>query len=179
MPAISFPVTVQSNSPSVERCGDRSAQGLQALFTRYGLEICWVEDHASIPGSHFGEPEAGLIENRLYLRADTPVHSALHESCHYICMPANRRENLHTDAGGDYDEENAVCYLSILLADYIEAFDQQAMMQDMDSWGYTFRLGSASEWFYKDATDARNWLLSRQIINTNNQPQWRLNQRHE
>jgi hypothetical protein len=35
------------------------------------------------------------------------------------------------------------------------------MLRDMDAWGYSFRLGTAAEWFELDAEDARNWLVSR------------------
>jgi hypothetical protein len=73
-------------------------------------------------------------------------------------MDAERRAGLDTDAGGDYDEENGVCYLQILLADEIPGFGRDRMMADMDSWGYTFRLGSARAWFEGDAEDARAWL---------------------
>jgi hypothetical protein len=37
-------------------------------------------------------------------------------------------------------------------------------MQDMDSWGYTFRLGSARAWFERDAEDALAWLLERNLL---------------
>ena len=67
----------------------------------------------------------------------------LHEACHFICMDDARRTQLERDAGGDYDEENAVCYLQILLADEFAGMDSQQMCRDMDAWGYTFRLGSA------------------------------------
>jgi hypothetical protein len=159
---------------SVASCGDLKAKSLSQLFQRLQLEICWVADDRPIPGSHFGDREAGLIGSQLFLRADTPVHSALHESCHYVCMDAQRRESLHTDAGGDYDEENAVCYLSILLADYIEGFNRERMMLDMDHWGYSFRLGSAREWFHHDAQDALAWLLDHGIIDDNSKPTWQL-----
>jgi len=33
--------------------------------------------------------------------------------------------------------------------------------QDIDTWGYSFRLGSARVWFEHDAEDARSWLLAR------------------
>lgn len=150
------------------RCvGELSAtalESLQHLLVRYGLRLEPLAAEAPIPGSHWGEPEAGLIENRLYVRPDTPVHSALHEACHYICMDDARREGLHTDAGGDYDEENAVCYLSILLADRIPDFGKNRMLEDMDAWGYTFRLGSARNWFEQDADDARSWLESARLV---------------
>ncbi|MCW8962704.1 MAG: hypothetical protein OQL16_02825 [Gammaproteobacteria bacterium] len=150
--------------PDVICCDAVSVDELSRLLHTYNLDLQWVADEQPIPGSHFGDPEAGLIENRLYVRRDTPLHSLLHEACHYICMDDRRRQQLHTDAGGDYDEENAVCYLSILLADSIRGFGAQRMMQDMDSWGYTFRLGSAHRWFEEDAEDALDWLQSFGIV---------------
>ena len=148
---------------------------LQALLNRYQLQVVWVPDSESIPGSFWGDAEAGLIDNRLYVRGDTPVHSALHEACHYICMDAQRRHGLHTNAGGDYDEENAVCYLQILLAGYLPSpLNPARLMADMNSWGYSFRLGSAEAWFTQDADDARQWLERANLIDANAQPTWRL-----
>ncbi len=155
-------------------CGSSIADGLASLLQQYDMELEWVADGAPIPGSHFGDPEAGLITNRLLIRRDTPIHSALHETCHYICMDQERRKHLHTDAGGDYTEENGVCYLQILLADELSGFGRERILQDMDSWGYTFRLGSSSAWFREDAEDAREWLLAHQLIDQNNRPTWRL-----
>ena len=109
-------------------------------------EIVEVPAAEPIPGSFWGDDEAGLIDNRLYARCDTPLHSILHESCHYICMDDRRRAALHTDAGGDYEEENAVCYLQILLAEKINGYSAEGCMLDMDRWGYSFRLGSARAW---------------------------------
>ena len=87
------------------------------------------------------------------------MHSALHESCHYICMDGKRRKQLNTNAGGDYDEENGVCYLQIILADFIPDFGRERAFQDMDEWGYTFRLVSSRAWFMNDADDAEAWLI--------------------
>lgn len=144
---------------------------LQTLLQRYQLEINTIAEQQKIPGSWFGEPEAGIIQNRLYVRSDTPVHSALHESCHYICLDQARRDQLHTDAAGGYDEENGVCYLQILLADYQPFMNQTQMMADMDDWGYTFRLGSAQRWFKEDA---RLWLQNHGLIDKIGKPTWRL-----
>ncbi|MCP3851893.1 MAG: hypothetical protein GY694_16910 [Gammaproteobacteria bacterium] len=157
-------------------CNFNNNSSLKSLLSRYNLEINWIEEDCPIPGSWFGEPEAGIIQNQLYIRNDTPVHSALHESCHYVCMDAVRRANLDTDAAGDYDEENGVCYLQILLADYLPEMNQQAMMKDMDNWGYTFRLGSAKRWFEEDAEDAREWLFTHGLISSKNQPTFQLRQ---
>src|SRR3569832_1865590 len=101
---------------NVVTCGEIQLSALQDVLSPYGIDVLPVPDAQPIPGTHFGDPEAGLIAHRLYIRSDTPVHSALHEACHYICMDSARRATLHTDAGGGYDEENGVCYLQILLA---------------------------------------------------------------
>ncbi|MDH5764920.1 MAG: hypothetical protein OEZ38_02800 [Gammaproteobacteria bacterium] len=161
---------------AVLTCGDIQLDDLQALLARYDLSIQLIEDDQPIPGSWFGDSEAGIIKNCLYVRMDTPVHSALHESCHYICMDDQRRQTLNTNAAGDYDEENAVCYLQILLADFIPGFNRQRMLSDMDEWGYTFRLGSSRNWFEQDAEDAQAWLLKYQLITDTNAPLWTLRQ---
>ena len=131
---------------------------VRTVLARFGLELSLVPPAADIPGSYWGEREAGLRGDRLYVRMDTPMHSVLHEACHYICMDLTRRAALERDAGGDCDEENAVCYLQILLADHIEGCSRERLCADMDAWGYTFRLGSAKAWFEQDADDARAWL---------------------
>ena len=127
-----------------------------------------------VAGSYWGDEEAGLIGSTIVVRHDTPVHSVLHEACHYICMAEDRREALNTDAGGDYDEENAVCCLQILLAEEIPGFGRARMMRDMDAWGYTFRLGSAHAWFERDAEDAFAWLLRNRLIDAQGQVTFRL-----
>ena len=140
------------------------AQALQNLLHIYSIQIKSVTNSEAIPGSFWGDSEAGLIKNILYIRPETPVHSALHEACHYICMDKNRRTLLDTNAGGDYDEENAVCYLQILLAASLPDMSVQKMFSDMDVWGYSFRLGSSSAWFERDAEDAKQWLIHQGII---------------
>ncbi|WP_198263201.1 hypothetical protein [sulfur-oxidizing endosymbiont of Gigantopelta aegis] len=157
-------------------CHIEQHASLVSLLARYQIQINRVKDQQSIPGTWFGEPEAGIIKNQLYVRSDTPIHSALHESCHYICMDAQRRENLDTNAAGGYDEENAVCYLQILLADYLPAMNQEQMMLDMDEWGYTFRLGSAKRWFHEDAEEVQEWLLKHELIYADKTPTWKLRQ---
>ena len=146
----------------------------RALLGRYGLELRMVPADAPIPGSWFGEREAGLRGAVLYARPDTPLHSVLHEACHFVCMPTDRRADLDTNAGGDYDEENGVCYLQVLLADALPGFGRARMCADMDAWGYTFRLGSARAWFERDAEDARAWLLERGLIDAAERPTWEL-----
>jgi len=165
--------TPATDPTNVLNCDQQRQQQLAKLLKPYGIEIEHVAEHATIQGSFFGEREAGLIGQKLYLRHDTPIHSALHEAGHYICMDPARREKLDTDAEGDYDEENGVCYLQILLADHLPNLGRDRMMTDMDSWGYTFRLGSAKAWFEHDAEDAKQWLIEQQIIDINQAPTWR------
>lgn len=155
-------------------CELKYQQALQQLFAQYQLSVEWIAAGEEIPGSFWGDSEAGLIANTLYVREDTPIHSAFHEACHYICMDKERRDQLHTDAAGDYDEENGVCYLQIVLADQLDFASSKHMMADMDQWGYTFRLGSTQAWFENDAEDAKEWLLHNQILNPNNQPTFQL-----
>ncbi len=151
-------------------CGPDYLQGLAELLHDYGITVDLVADGAAIPGSFWGGSEAGLIGNHLFVRRDTPLHSALHEACHFICMEGDRRARLHTDAGSDIAEENAVCYLQGLLADEIAGFKRARLFADMDAWGYTFRLGSARTWFEQDASDARDWLIAHRIIDNAQRP---------
>jgi hypothetical protein len=89
-------------------------------------------------------------------------------------MTPDRRAGLHTDAGGDYAEENAVCYLQILLAGQLRGVGSARLMQDMDAWGYSFRLGSARAWFEGDAQDARRWLQAHGLVDAAGRPVYRL-----
>ena len=141
---------------------DRIELGL--LLERYGLEMLFVAPGEKIPGSYWGDSEAGLVGARLYVRPDTPLHSALHEGAHFACMTPERRTGLHTDAGGDTDEENAVCYLQVEWAATLRQVGRQRLLRDMDDWGYSFRLGSAEAWYREDALDAREWLIAQGIL---------------
>jgi hypothetical protein len=155
-------------------CTTDRVEALRKLPRRYGLVVETVPDRAPIPGSWFGEPEAGLIGDKLLVRGDTPLHSALHESCHYVCMDGERRRRLHTDAGGGYDEENGVCYLQVILSDLLPGYGRETLFREMDAWGYSFRLGSARAWFLEDAEDARNWLLDHNLLDAHDRPTWNL-----
>ena len=159
--------------PPVNTCTDDCWPKLESLLNRYGLTLVRVGDGEVIPGSYWGEPEAGLVGHSVYARTDTPVHSVLHEACHVICMDVDRRKHLHTDAGGEYAEENAVCYLEIVLAESI-GISVPSICADMDGWGYTFRLGSAFVWFTNDAQDAHRWLLGHRLITESGSPVFQL-----
>jgi hypothetical protein len=154
-------------------CNEINGERLAALLARYGLTLVRVADNTAIPGSYWGESEAGLVGQQIYVRRDTPVHSVLHETCHVLCMDATRRAALHTDAGGDFAEEDAVCYLQIVLASELGLSSEQ-LCTDMDAWGYTFRLGSALAWFRQDADDALVWLIRHGLLNEAGAPTWRL-----
>lgn len=151
---------------------DRVAVGV--LLSRYGLTLMLVAPEEVIPGSYWGESEAGLRGDRLYARLDTPVHSLLHEASHYICMTPERRAGLDRDAGGDDAEESAVCYLQILLADELPGVGRERLSSDMDDWGYSFRLGNTRAWFSSDAEDARTWLVAHGVIDSNSRLTWRV-----
>jgi hypothetical protein len=125
------------------------------LLESLGLQLARVADGDAIPGSFWGECEAGLVGCTVHARADTPLHSLLHEASHLLVMPPERRTAVHTDASDSVLEEDAACYLQILLADAIEGVGSDRLMRDMDAWGYSFRLGSARAWFESDAEDAR------------------------
>ena len=141
---------------------DRLALAL--LLGRCGLELMLTAPGELIPGSYWGDSEAGLRGERLYARLDTPLHSVLHEASHFICMAPERRTGLERDAGGDDLEECAVCYLQLLLADELPGVGRGRLFADMDSWGYSFRLGNTRAWFEADAHDARAWLLHHGLV---------------
>jgi hypothetical protein len=140
------------------------------LLERYGMKLQLIAPQEVIPGSYWGESEAGLRTDQLYARLDTPVHSILHEASHYICMSPERRAGLDRDAGGDDLEESAVCYLQVLLADALPGVGRDRLCADMDAWGYSFRLGGTRAWFEGDAGDAREWLRQQGVIDGENKP---------
>ncbi len=148
----------------VLRLAGLPAGSATALLARYDLELVPVEDDQPIPGSYWGEPEAGVIGRHVYARSDTPVHSLLHEACHLIVLPPERRDRVHTDASDSIEEEDATCYLQILLADALPGMGRERMWADMDAWGYSFRLGSARAWFEHDASEAANYLRERGLL---------------
>ena len=147
---------------------DRVAVAL--LLKRYGMELELVSPEQVIPGSYWGESEAGLKADHLYARLDTPIHSILHEACHYICMSPERRAGLDRDAGGDDLEESAVCYLQVLLSEELPGVGRRRLCADMDAWGYSFRLGSTQTWFEGDARDAQRWLRDHGVIDAGDRP---------
>lgn len=166
--------SARKSAEQIALLAEIGAAHLQRLLGRYELRLDVVPLGAPIPGSFWGEPEAGLVGGSLFAAPSTPVHSILHEAAHFICMDEGRRVSLHTDAGGDYAEEAAVCYLQILLADALPGMSRHRMFADMDAWGYSFRLGSTRAWFEHDAEDARSWLLAQGIVDGQGRPTWRL-----
>ncbi len=134
------------------------------LLARFGLRLVLVANGEAIPGSYWGESEAGVIGDQVYARADTPVHSILHEAGHLIVLPTERRRLVHTNATDSDIEEDATCYLQIVLADTLVGVGRARLMADMDAWGYSFRLGSTRAWFECDASDARDWLIRQHVL---------------
>lgn len=146
------------------------------LLQKYALNFERVAGDAPIPGSFWGAPEAGIMGATVFARDDTPVHSILHETGHIICMCEERRVSLTGNAGSDDLEESAVCYLQVVLGDYLPGVGRERLMRDMDDWGYCFRLGSTATWFSKDADDARQWLRGQSLLGTDDTPRWTLRQ---
>ncbi|MBV6417317.1 MAG: hypothetical protein CMLOHMNK_01964 [Steroidobacteraceae bacterium] len=147
---------------------------LAALLARYGLKLRFIAPEQTIPGSYWGESEAGLVADCLYARLDTPVHSVLHEAAHYVCMTPERRAGLDRDAGGDDPEECGVCYLQLLLAGELRGVGRERLCDDMDAWGYSFREGPVRAWLDGDARDARAWLERHGLIDAKDTLTWQL-----
>ena len=143
---------------------DISCADVAALLARYGLRLQAVADGEPIPGSYWGESEAGLIGSCVHARGDTPIHSLLHEAAHLIVLPPERRALVHTDATDSVAEEDAVCVLQALLGDALAGVGRARVLADMDAWGYTFRLGSAQAYFERDAEAAWQWLHTRGLV---------------
>jgi hypothetical protein len=164
----------RSSVVDVVLLADLDATQVDALLAGYGARLECVPAGALIPGSYWGETEAGLVGNAVFVRTDTPAHSFLHELCHFICMDAARRGALSTDAGGDDDEECGVCYLQVLLADRLDGFGVERCLRDMDTWGYSFREGSARAWFDGDGAYALRWLLGHGLVDALGRPTLRV-----
>ena len=128
-----------------------------------GWSWCWWR-RGSHSGIVLGRARGGP-DRRKRLRA--PRHAGAFRAAreaHFICMTPERRAGLDTDAGGDDGEENAVCYLQILLAGSLANVGQDRICRDMDDWGYSFRLGSAAKWFAEDAEETRAFCVGHGLI---------------
>ncbi|MFT5218680.1 MAG: hypothetical protein ACI9LO_000273 [Planctomycetota bacterium] len=164
------------DSTPVLRLGDIDCSEIIDLLGRFGLQLSICQKNQPIAGSFWGDDEAGLIGDRLFARPDTPIHSILHETSHYICMDPPRRDKLNTHAHSNNEEENAVCYLQILLADQLKSVSRGRIIADMDNWGYSFRLGSTQAWFDAEGEGAGIWLIAHQIIENALSPHFKLRQ---
>ena len=160
-----FPMFLLKNS---------SPESLRPILDKYRLGLTVVAPGCNIPHSFWGAPEAGRLQSELFAREDTPLHSILHELAHYVCMPEIQRKSPKIDAGGSALIEDACCFLQILWSDRVAGFSRHVHLHDMDQWGYSFRLGSSTRWFYADSDDARAWLLQEKIINQQNEPTWEM-----
>ncbi|MCH8158655.1 MAG: hypothetical protein IIA08_02165 [Proteobacteria bacterium] len=148
----------------MQTVADVRRSALESLLCRYELQLILESECAAITGSFWGDSEAGIVGHTIYVSNDTPIHSLLHEACHAICMTGERRKDVDRNAGGDDLEESAVCYLQVVLADHIDTVGRDRLMQDMDTWGYSFRLGSTRAWFERDADDAIEFLTNHGLL---------------
>jgi len=161
-----------SDNPAtgVLRLSDLGFAAPAALLAGFGLNLQRVDDGLPIPGSYWGDAEAGIIGVTVFARDDTPVHSLLHEAGHLIVLPPGKRLAVHTDATDSVEEEDATCYLQIVLADLLPGVGRDRLMADMDAWGYSFRLDSTRAWFEQDAENARQWLIAARVLDQHGQP---------
>lgn len=155
--------TIRFSSPMLLVRDIRFEQASQ-LLACYGLSLHRMDDNAEIPGTYWGAPEAGIIGPNVYVRDDTPVHSLLHEAGHLIVLSPEKREHVHTDATDSDAEENALLLLQVLLAERLDGATRDSAFADMDTWGYSFRLGSARAYFEQDADDSWDWLRTRGLV---------------
>ncbi len=109
---------------------DINSTDVASLLARYDLQLRLVPDGEAIPGSYWGECEAGLVGTTVYARRDTPVHSLLHEAAHLIVLPPERRAQVHTDATDSIEEEDAVCVLQVLLGDALPGVGRDRVLAD-------------------------------------------------
>ncbi len=158
MPSNLIAAPAAPTAADVLTIGDIDLADVVSLLARYALHFELVDDDEPIPATFWGEREAGVIGSTVYARRDTPLHSLLHETCHLIVIPPGLRAGIHTDASDSQFEEDAACYLQLVLADALPGFGIERAFADMDAWGYTFRLGSAKAWFTDDADDAAAFL---------------------
>jgi hypothetical protein len=164
MAATDFQRRMPSSRPTMLTLADTGFDAPAALLAGFGLRLARVADGAPIPGSYWGEPEAGLVGTTVHARADTPLHSLLHEAAHLIVLPPERRGQVHTDATDSIEEEDAACVLQALLGEALPGVGAKRILADMDAWGYTFRLGSAAVYVERDAEAAWAWLQSRGLV---------------
>jgi hypothetical protein len=163
-----------ADESTVLRVADIPRAAIEALLQRYTLRLVLESDGTAITGSFWGDAEAGIVGKTIFVRDDTPIHSLLHETCHIICMSADRRAGLERDANSDDLEETAVCYLQLVLADSIDGVGRVRLMRDMDTWGYSFRLGNTLDWFQSDADDAVEFLLNHRLLTASGAPTFQL-----
>ncbi len=163
------PRPMSALAPTVLTLADIGFAAPRALLARYGLQLLQVPLGAPIPGSYWGDSEAGIIGTQVYARDDTPVHSLLHEAGHLIVLPSDKRAQVHTDATDSVPEEDAVCVLQGLLGDALPGVGRERIWADMDRWGYTFRLGSAQAYVEQDADAAWQWLQDHGLIDAHRQ----------
>lgn len=155
-------------------CSDVGEAAVRRIAGRYGVAVEWLAAGSVVNGSFWGEPEAGIVGQCIFVRPDTPIHSFLHELCHIVCVTPERRKRLDGNAGSDDVEESAVCYLQVVLADHVPGVGRDRLMQDMDAWGYSFRLGTTRRWLEEDASDARAWLVGEGLLLEDGEPVFKL-----
>src|SRR3569833_805107 len=99
-----MPAMAPGSAERVLRLSGIDRVALAIVLSRYGLTLSLIAPGEVIPGSYWGESEAGLKGDRLYSRLDTPLHSLFHVSKHNNNKTPKRHSGLDRDAGGDDPE---------------------------------------------------------------------------
>ncbi|MEL7023099.1 MAG: hypothetical protein AAGL69_05075 [Pseudomonadota bacterium] len=133
------------------------SSAVRCVFCGLNLALIVHPLHAELPASFWGEMEAGVTGRSIHVRADTPLHSLLHEACHAACAADGP---FVCDAGGCDDEESAVCAMQLILAEALPGVGSTRLARDMDRWGYSFREGSAIDFLHGDGREALTWLAT-------------------
>jgi hypothetical protein len=132
---------------------------LQLLLDQIWIGACWWRRREVIPGSYWGEREAGLIGSKIYARLDTPLHSVLHEERAFHLHDAGAARRIGHRCGRRSRRRECRVLPADPAGESLPNVGRERMCRDMDEWGYSFRLGSAAAWFAEDAEDARQWLI--------------------
>ena len=106
-----------------------------------------------------------MIGATVYARADTPVHSLLHEAGHLIVLPPERRAaRAYRRHRFGRRRRRGLRAAGRCSATRCRASAATRVLADMDAWGYTFRLGSARAYVEHDAADAWRWLREHGLV---------------
>src|SRR5690625_8003398 len=92
---------------SVLRLDELPPGAAENLLQRYGLNLQTVAEGQPIPGTFWGEPEAGIIGGTVAARPDTAGQSLPHEAGHPPARTPVRRPHIPTGPRRDQPNHHA------------------------------------------------------------------------